>query len=88
MAQENTAIQKIPMIFDAMTYIVSLHTTYIVLFRYYLRCVVSLLLTLCCFVITYIVLFRYYLHFGLLLLLSLSCFVFTYKVLLLCCINN
>ena len=57
MAQENTVIQETPMIFDARTYIVSLHTTYIVLFRYYLHCVVLLLLTLCCFVITYIVLF-------------------------------
>ena len=62
MAQENTVIQEIPMICDAMTYIGSLHTTYIVLFRYYLHCVVLLLVTLCRFVITYIVLFRYYLH--------------------------
>ena len=62
MAQENTAIQKIPMIFDAMTYIVSLHTTYIVLFRYYLHCVVSLLLTFWSFVITFIELFRFYLQ--------------------------
>ena len=62
MAQENTVIEEIPTIFDAMTYTVSLHTTYIVLFRYYLHCVVSLLLTFWSFVITFFELFRYYLQ--------------------------
>ena len=40
MAQENTVIQESAIIFNAVTYIDSLHTTYIVLFRYYLHCVV------------------------------------------------
>ena len=40
MAQENTVIQESPIIFNAVTYIDSLLTTYIVLFRYNLHCVV------------------------------------------------